>query len=78
MLLNFLDEADLLSSHITNQLRGVLADGVRVSVAYTGVPSLAISLQSLTGMAGSSRATSSMIDPSRLKDSAASYFTVRP
>jgi hypothetical protein len=72
MLLNFLDEADLLSSHITNQLRGVLADGVRVSVADTGVPSLVISLQSLTDRAGSSRATSSMIDPLGPKDSAAS------
>jgi hypothetical protein len=71
MLLNFLDEADLLSSHIEEQLRGVLA-GVRVSVADTGVPDLAISLQSLADAAGSSRATSSMIDPSQLGESATS------
>ncbi len=68
MLLDFLNEADLLSSHVKNQLRGVLTGEVRVSVADTGVPSLAISLQSLTDVAGSSRATSSMIDPSQLKE----------
>jgi len=72
MLLSFLDEADLLPSHIKDQLRGVLTRGVRVSSADTGVPGLAIGLQALTDAAGSSRATSSMIDPTQVKASDAS------
>lgn len=36
-LLTFMDEADQLSAHIDDQLRGVLDRGVRVSIADTGV-----------------------------------------
>lgn len=69
MLLSFLDEADLLSSHVKDQLRGVLADGVRVSVADTVVPGIAISTAAITGTIGVSGATTAMIDPAQIEQS---------
>jgi hypothetical protein len=78
MLLSFLDEADLLSSHVKGQLHGVLANDVRVSIANTGMPGIAISSQALADAGGLSRATSSMIDPSssRSQPRAASHSRV--
>jgi hypothetical protein len=61
MLLAFLVEADLLSNHVKDQLRGVLVDGSHVSVADTGVPGIAISTASITAITGVSGATTALI-----------------
>jgi hypothetical protein len=61
MLLAFVGDADQLSEHIEDQLRGVILDGVHVSTADTGVPGMAISTSAITRTTGVSGATSSMI-----------------
>lgn len=69
MLLEFVDQADRLSAHVADQLRGVLSDDVRVSVADTGVPGMAISTAAITGTTGVSGATTGMIDPAQIIES---------
>ena len=60
-LLTFAAEADQLSDHIKDQLRGVLERDVRVSVADMRVPGMAISTNAITGLVGVSGATTGMI-----------------
>jgi hypothetical protein len=59
MLLDFVDQADLMDEDIREELRAILARGVRVSAGGVPIPTSAI----VSLPAGVSRATTGMIDP---------------